>query len=57
MGQANGYGSGLGNTQVTDSLDANIAFFAHAGTGIKGSGGMTDYISNMTIYYSYNPDL
>jgi hypothetical protein len=57
MGNANGYGSGMGNTQQTDALAEAVAKYGHAGTGVRGSGGMTDYISNMIIYYSYNPDL
>jgi hypothetical protein len=56
VGQANGYERGSGNTQETDTLAGAIAQYGHPGTGVKGSGGMTDFISNMTIYYCFNPN-
>jgi hypothetical protein len=56
MGQANGYSSGLGNTQIADTLEEAITKYAHKGGGPIGTGGMTDYFTPMTIYYSYNPD-
>jgi hypothetical protein len=56
MGQANGYSSGLGNAQVTDTLEEAITKYAHEGGGPIGTGGMTDYFTPMAIYYCYNPD-
>jgi hypothetical protein len=63
MGQANGYELGqipnhLDDGIVIIDLQSAIAKMAHPGNGVKGSGGggMTDYISNMTIFYCYNPD-
>jgi hypothetical protein len=52
MGQANGYSSGLGNDQTSDSLDTAIATFARIGTpGEKG--GRLSYFTMMRIYYAY----
>jgi hypothetical protein len=51
----------MGNARASlakDSLEDAIALFAHPGNGIKGSGsgGMTDCIVDMTIFYCYNPN-
>jgi hypothetical protein len=55
MGQANDYASKVGET-TTYTLYRAIELYAHAGTGERGGGGMYDYVSPMTVYYSYNPD-
>jgi hypothetical protein len=52
MGQANGYTSGLGNDQTSDSLDEAIEKFAKVG-GPGQTGGRYDYFTMMQIYYSY----
>jgi hypothetical protein len=52
MGQANGYGSGLGNDQTSDTLDAAIDTFAKIGTPGE-VGGRISYFTMMRIYYAY----
>jgi hypothetical protein len=57
MGQANGYTSGLGNDQETDTLDEAIEKFGLlGGPGMeRGKGGRYDYFTMMRIYYQLNP--
>jgi hypothetical protein len=64
MCTANGYElshtpNAIGDGIVPNTLEKAIAKFCHSGNGVmgSGSGSMTDYISNMTIFYCYNPDL
>jgi hypothetical protein len=47
MGEANGYSSGLGNDQETETLEQAIAKFAH----IRSPGGRDAYWTMMAIYY------
>jgi predicted outer membrane repeat protein len=52
MGQANGYLSGMGNDQRTDTLEEAVDKFDHlGGYGIKG--GMHEYIAPMNVYYRF----
>jgi hypothetical protein len=52
MGQANGYGSNMGNNQETATLEEAIAKFAYEG-GLGQEGGRYEYISEMEIYYKF----
>jgi hypothetical protein len=53
MGTANDYKSGVGET-TTYTLERAIEIYAHPGGNGRGMGA---YISDMRIYYSFNPDL
>jgi hypothetical protein len=56
MGQANGYTSGLGNTQETDTLEEAITKYAKIGEPPIGGGGRYDYFTDMRIYYGLDPN-
>jgi hypothetical protein len=54
MGTANSYTSGVGE-DTTYTLERAIVLYAHRGGGPVGTGGRSDYLTPMGIYYGYDP--